>query len=275
MLQGALSGYALDNCSYPNASDISQLRTLLTPEYLSSFPELDGWGRPFIYKCVKEFGKAFGSVHHASSDQQTCSCERYRLVSLGADGRISFDVDEAPLTHGPSDDPATDIVLDSGNWIRWPEPKGGVPLPSNLPGRYELAPSARAQLSKMTFYEGAGGPAYPGNTFRYNPGTVTLEQDGSFSALKVPRFDTEFFVYGGERSLTGTWRTRKVGPDWYVLLRRSGRDSFSEYYLRVGTGRREPNLVLDVFGRELSFGRSTVGGRGQSFGFRVDAVPAP
>src|SRR5207248_3092432 len=63
----ALAAYFKDHTSYPKASNIAALASILMPKYAPTIPQQDGWGHPMRYEV--------------SADGQ-----HYRALSAGPDG---------------------------------------------------------------------------------------------------------------------------------------------------------------------------------------------
>src|SRR5688500_3531264 len=68
----ALEAYAIDHDEKYPAGDYASLKDLLSPIYLTTFPEKDMWGHQYAYVV--------------SDDRQ-----RYRVVSSGADSIFEWD----------------------------------------------------------------------------------------------------------------------------------------------------------------------------------------
>jgi len=95
-LGSAIQAYQVDFARFPAVSgNASQLVGLLTPTYLKTLPEVDGWNRPIQYA-----GSATG----------------YTLISWAADGAPT-----TPYRFGPTTSFADDIVFVDGQFVQWPE----------------------------------------------------------------------------------------------------------------------------------------------------------
>jgi hypothetical protein len=103
----AVEAYATDHGAYPAATNIDELRPLITPVYMKYIPPNDGWGKPFIYE----------SVHCADS-----KCQRYYIASGGENLELERD---SPSEYGTS--PITtstfdaDLVYSNGEFVVAPE----------------------------------------------------------------------------------------------------------------------------------------------------------
>jgi len=76
----AVEAYATDENKYPDAATWSDLGKVLSPTYIKTMPQKDGWGNEYAYVV---------------SDDKA----RYRIVSSGADGVFEWDSRRiAPLT---------------------------------------------------------------------------------------------------------------------------------------------------------------------------------
>jgi len=88
----------IDNDIYP-AQDSEQplalIASFLEPTYVRELPRADGWDNDILYEAFES--------------------QRYRLVSLGKDGRES----------GPEEGPISlfsdDLIMREGDFLTWPE----------------------------------------------------------------------------------------------------------------------------------------------------------
>jgi prepilin-type N-terminal cleavage/methylation domain-containing protein len=81
----------------------AQITTLLSPTYIRSMPEKDGWGFPLDFTTDQAF------------NAQTAA-EIYCIRSAGRDNQFST----GPYTPGGTDDPDADIVYSGGTFIVYP-----------------------------------------------------------------------------------------------------------------------------------------------------------
>lgn len=112
----AIESFAADHGDYLGAEDIGELRRVLEPKYLRSFPSKDAWGHPYLFERFEDGG--------------------YRIRSYGKDGVP----DEGP--GGPTGTPEADIILEDGEFVQWPEgarpeaplepPDGAAPVDPSL-----------------------------------------------------------------------------------------------------------------------------------------------
>ncbi len=89
----AVETYAVDNHSYPVASDIATLTPLIQPVFIRSVPGQDGWGRSFIIDAT---------------------AARYTVGSGGRDGGGLV------FIGGPTTDLDDAIILVNGSFVQWP-----------------------------------------------------------------------------------------------------------------------------------------------------------
>ncbi|HUR80576.1 MAG TPA: DUF2059 domain-containing protein [Thermoanaerobaculia bacterium] len=95
----SVEAYAIDHDDlYPPTSDLDQLAKLVTPTYLRSMVRLDGWGKEYIY----------------ISDTQ-----HYRILSAGADGRLSRDSQRLGVRTGDFGD---DLIFEDGEFVQPAQP---------------------------------------------------------------------------------------------------------------------------------------------------------
>ena len=109
----AAEAYATDNNRYPAAASMEELRAFLEPTYVRTLPMKDSWGNAFVWRI--------------SPDGQ-----HYRILSAGADGRLSFDSEVIDVNAQPkqSDSLDEDIVYQDGTFLRFPkEASPDVPPP--------------------------------------------------------------------------------------------------------------------------------------------------
>jgi general secretion pathway protein G len=104
----ALESYGTEKSGFPNGKSYDELRPLLVPEYIHSWPAVDGWGHPFRYACAKE---------------EDGHCTTYVLASAGKDGVFSNNELSEYVASPPG---ATthfdcDIVFSNGNFLEYPE----------------------------------------------------------------------------------------------------------------------------------------------------------
>lgn len=104
----AVEAYATDKNTYPKDASYDELRPLLVPEYIHSWPANDGWGHPFRYACAKEDGGR---------------CTSYVLASAGKDGIFTHNELTAYLGEGSSGTVNfdCDLVFANGNFVQYPE----------------------------------------------------------------------------------------------------------------------------------------------------------
>ena len=90
----AVEAYAIDNKDlYPPTSNLDELSKLITPTYLRSMVRLDGWGKEYIY---------------------ISDTKNYRILSAGADGRLSPDSQKIGVTKGDFGD---DLIFENGGFV--------------------------------------------------------------------------------------------------------------------------------------------------------------
>ena len=82
---------------------ITEVTTLLSPTYIRSMPERDGWGRPLAFNLDQPFGAS-------------TPAEVYCIRSGGRDGALSGNT----YTPGTTDDPDADIVYSGGQFVVYP-----------------------------------------------------------------------------------------------------------------------------------------------------------
>ena len=93
---------------YPEAISMSDLAKTISPTYIRTVPEKDGWGHEFVY---------IASPDHL----------HYRLVSAGSDGVFDYDskqlVTDAQLAsqQRQTADSKEDIIYQDGAFIRYPK----------------------------------------------------------------------------------------------------------------------------------------------------------
>lgn len=93
-IAAAIESFAADHDSYLDAEDIGELRRVLEPRYLRTFPSKDAWGHSYLFERFEDGG--------------------YRIRSYGKDGVP----DEGP--GGPTRSPDADIILEDGEFVQWP-----------------------------------------------------------------------------------------------------------------------------------------------------------
>ncbi len=93
----AVNAYAVDYSFAPKftTATVAELRPFLTPTYLRTLPDLDGWLRSMYYEAE-------------GID--------YTLRSYGRDG-----VAQAAVHEGPTTDFAADIIMNNGVFVQWPD----------------------------------------------------------------------------------------------------------------------------------------------------------
>ena len=90
----AIETYQVDEASYPTASDIATLNTSLTPVYMRTGIENDGWGNNFIVEAVTG---------------------EYTIGSPGKDGGA------LNIVGGATTNFTDAIIFTSGTFHQWPE----------------------------------------------------------------------------------------------------------------------------------------------------------
>ena len=93
----AVNAYATDfpfAPRFPNAT-VTELAPVLTPTYLRTLPDRDGWQRAMYYQA-----EGLG----------------YTLRSYGRDGLA-----QGTLLEGPTTEFAADIVMNNGVFVQWPD----------------------------------------------------------------------------------------------------------------------------------------------------------
>ena len=93
----AVNAYAVDFSFAPKftKATVAELRPFLTPTYLRTLPEVDGWHRAMFYEA---------------------EALSYTLLSMGADG-----VEQTTVHEGPTTEFAADIIMTNGVFVQWPE----------------------------------------------------------------------------------------------------------------------------------------------------------
>jgi general secretion pathway protein G len=102
----AVEAYATDKNGFPKVQSYDELRPLLVPEYIHSWPAHDGWDHPFRYACTKE---------------EEGRCTRYTLGSAGKDGIFTHDDLSAYSTASGGTNFDCDIVFSNGVFLEYPE----------------------------------------------------------------------------------------------------------------------------------------------------------
>lgn len=94
--------YAIDNNHYPKATDLAQLKAMVTPTYISvaGFPLTDGWGGEYRYVV--------------SADSK-----HYRIVSAGADRNVAAQSLQWS-SRGSASGTTDDIVFQDGQFVSAP-----------------------------------------------------------------------------------------------------------------------------------------------------------
>lgn len=91
----SVEAYSIDHDdTYPPTSDVEHLSKLITPTYLRSIVRLDGWGKEYIY---------------------ISDTKNYRILSAGADGRLSVDSQKLGVQQGDFGD---DLIFENGQFIQ-------------------------------------------------------------------------------------------------------------------------------------------------------------
>jgi len=108
MVATAAEAYATDQNKYPMVSSYGELKAILSPIYIKTLPEKDGWGTPYRYSV--------------SSDGQ-----HYRLVSAGADRQFEAGSDMIATFDEKNRPPAirstsmdSDIIYQDGAFVQMP-----------------------------------------------------------------------------------------------------------------------------------------------------------
>ncbi len=92
-------------CSYPTASGkvtVDNLVTYLSPTYVKTFPQVDGWGTPWFFSADQAWG-------------DPTAAQQYSITSYGKDGKAST------VVCGPTTQFDCDIVYSNGTFITYPE----------------------------------------------------------------------------------------------------------------------------------------------------------
>lgn len=102
----ATEAYATDTNKYPQVRSYEDLGPILSPTYIRTMPDKDGWGTPYMYV--------------ASPDGQ-----HYRFVSAGADKKFDWNattIEALPenFQGKPTDDPNADIIYQDGQFVQYP-----------------------------------------------------------------------------------------------------------------------------------------------------------
>ncbi|MGZ5492353.1 MAG: hypothetical protein ACXW3E_02075 [Thermoanaerobaculia bacterium] len=182
LIGNAASAYATDNCSFPAVDSLRELRPLLEPVYITRLPEVDAWGTPLLYRCVKHF------------PPPSCGCDQFVLASAGGDRQFALDVARHYTDERSTTSPDDDMVIETDVFVRWPQSNAPVPRADDLAGRYLLTRATRAAL--------ANDPILASVPFR--PVILVLNGTGTFST---------------DDGQSGTWSLVEQRPLWYVTLR--------------------------------------------------------
>jgi type II secretory pathway pseudopilin PulG len=104
LIADALEDYADWNLEYPEGKSIAELKSVLVPDYLKTFPEKDAWGNQFQYNALFYKNEKFPTG--------------YLLVSFGKDG-----VADAKTYYKGTRTTSfnNDIVLSNGTFWQYPE----------------------------------------------------------------------------------------------------------------------------------------------------------
>ena len=94
-IAAAIEDYTTDHKSYPEAHTLSELRSVLVPQYLRFMPKKDGWGHPLRVRSTPR---------------------EYTIQAAVMDG-----VFEERPSGGPTTDFDRDIVFSNGAFVQWPE----------------------------------------------------------------------------------------------------------------------------------------------------------
>ena len=107
----AIEAYATDVNKYPDAQSWSELGKVLSPTYIKTMPEKDGWGNEYAYVV--------------SADRMN-----YRVISAGADGTFEWDSRRIVLPPAKPDGKAIepkasdrledDIIFADGSFVQFP-----------------------------------------------------------------------------------------------------------------------------------------------------------
>ncbi|HEV2722366.1 MAG TPA: hypothetical protein VG323_20265, partial [Thermoanaerobaculia bacterium] len=82
--------------------DVTTLAAYLSPTYIRSFPQKDGWGNGFNFYADQDWGSG--------------AAQQYGVVSLGKDGTV-----ESGPVAGPTTSFDCDIVFTNGTFLEYPE----------------------------------------------------------------------------------------------------------------------------------------------------------
>lgn len=104
----AVEAYGADNNGYPQASSIVTLEPMLSPKYIKTVPNNDGWGHPMMYFCY---------------EMKEGRCSGYVIGSGGKDGMFEHsnpkDYVESP--RGATSNFNADLIYANGQFIEYPE----------------------------------------------------------------------------------------------------------------------------------------------------------
>jgi type II secretory pathway pseudopilin PulG len=103
----ALEARATETNDYPRASEVSELRSILTPKYMKSVPTIDGWGRPLRYECWE-------------TAQNGGKCDTYAVGSGAKDGAFEHDSLRQYESKTATTNFDCDIVYSNGSFVQYP-----------------------------------------------------------------------------------------------------------------------------------------------------------
>ena len=103
-LATAVEAYATDYNHYPKAATVEELRTVLTPTYSKTLPQVDGWSHDLRYEAWSRQGEN----------------DSYAVGSAGKDGIWEHETLQE-YTSGSTAQFDCDIVFSSGSFIQSPE----------------------------------------------------------------------------------------------------------------------------------------------------------
>lgn len=103
----AVEAYATDNNAYPQASSVSELRSLLQPKYVKALPAYDGWAKEMRYECI---------------EKKDNLCTVYAIGSGGKDMVFEHDALRDYLgSKQATTNFDCDIVYSNGEFFQYPE----------------------------------------------------------------------------------------------------------------------------------------------------------
>jgi type II secretory pathway pseudopilin PulG len=104
MIASALEAYGTDHNQYPPGNTAADLTSALTPRYIKTLPELDGWGNPIWYGCWP-----------------AGECRSYAIGSAGGDKVFEHDSLQEYTAGTKTTNFDNDLVFSDGDFVQYPE----------------------------------------------------------------------------------------------------------------------------------------------------------